>query len=270
LGEEAERDRDFATTLAKGLAVLETFRPDRTRLSNSEIAGLSGISRPTVARLTYTLERLGYLKQEKSKFRLSWRGLMLVNPLLANFRLLHIARPLMQKLASDVGGTVSIGVRDGTKFVYLETARVNENIWSSPDLGTVGPLLPATIGQALCAQLPDAELAPLLQQLRAEHPDLWERYSPAFTKGLSECRERGFSISRGEWIPSTHSTGVPLLRDQDGECFAMNCRVPIYRLTANQIEDEIAPRLKSLADHLRSQLSLVMPIASVGRTQRQA
>ncbi|MBM1173413.1 IclR family transcriptional regulator [Microvirga arabica] len=256
---ETDRHAGFATTLAKGLTVLETFRPDRTVLSNSEIATHTGLNRPTVARLTYTLTKLGYLKQEKSKFRLSWGALMLVNPLLANLKILHIARPSMQKLAQDLGGTVSIGVIDGVNFVYLETSRVNENIWTSPDLGTIGPLAPAAIGHALCSLLTDQECELKIRQMKQLGPDLWSKYSQSFIQGVANCKSRGFSVTRGEWIPGTHSAGVPLLRDKKGECFAMNCRVPIFRLSPNQIEEEVGPRLKSLAANVRNQLEFVMP-----------
>lgn len=254
-----ERDAGFATTLAKGLEVLRAFRPQQTWMSNGEIASQTGISRPTVARLTHTLTQLGYLRRDKSKFRLGWGALMLVNPLLADAKILQIARPSMQKLAQDVGGTVSIGVIDGDHFVYLETSRVNENVWTSHDLGTIGPLLSATIGHALCSQLDETEYQSKLAEMQRSTPEYWDKYSASFMQGVAECRSRGFSVLRGLWIPETHSAGVPLLRDKNGDCFAMNCRVPIYRLGPNQIEEEIGPRLKSLAASVRKQLSFVMP-----------
>lgn len=58
---------------------------------------------------------------------------------------------------------------------------------------------------------------------------------------------------------SSTLTVAPLLRDKNGECFAMNCRVPIFRLSPNQIEDEVASRLKSLAANVRRQLAFVIP-----------
>jgi DNA-binding IclR family transcriptional regulator len=229
-------------------------------MSNGEIAIQSGINRSTVARLTYTLAKMGYLKQEKSKFRLSWRALVLINPLLANLKLLQIARPSMQKLAQDLGCTVSIGTIDRTNLVYLETSRVNENIWGSPDLGTIGPLVPTTIGHALCSQLTDEELKAKIHEMKRHSPDLWAKYSDAFMQGVADCRSRGFSIAKGTWTPGTHSVGVPLVRNANGDCFGMNCRVPVFRLSPNQIEDEVAPRLMSLAANLRNQLSAIMPV----------
>lgn len=42
----------FATTLAKGLAVLEAFDAGATSLGNTDLAARTGLTRPTVARLS--------------------------------------------------------------------------------------------------------------------------------------------------------------------------------------------------------------------------
>ncbi|WP_189682590.1 IclR family transcriptional regulator [Seohaeicola zhoushanensis] len=247
-----ERDPDFATTLAKGLTILSAFRPDRLRMSNAELAEIAGITRPTAARLTYTLTKMGYLKAEKSKYRLGWRVVSLGLPLLSSLRFLQLAKPSVDRLAQDVGGTVSIGVIDSTNFMYLETARANENIWSSPDVGTVGPLLRATVGHALCSLLNEDELAAKIEAIRRKSPEDWKTHGNAFLKGIDDCRSSGASIIKGDWVPETNSVGAPLFRNADGEVFAINCRVPIHRLRPGQFEEEIAPRLKSLASAIRT------------------
>jgi len=246
-------DPGFATTLAKGLAVLHAFRGDRPGMSNAEIAAAIGVTRPTAARLTYTLAKLGYLKHERSKYRLAWRVAALASPLLVNMKVLQVARSSMEKLAQDLSGTVSIGVIDNLAFLYIETARANENIWHTPDLGTIGPLVVATIGHALCSLLHENELAQITEAMQRKSPDLWNEFGERFRRGVLSCRENGYSVLRGDWTPETHSVGVPLFRDKDGECFAINCRVPIFRLRGNQIEEEVAPRLKSLANSIRMQ-----------------
>src|ERR1039457_5610771 len=57
-----EADRQFATTLARGLDVLRCFSATEPELTNKEISGRTGLPKPTVSRLTYTLTRLGYLR----------------------------------------------------------------------------------------------------------------------------------------------------------------------------------------------------------------
>ena len=56
-----QADPAFATTLAHGLDVLAAFRNRSGSLSNADLALHTGLSRPTVSRLTYTLAQLGYL-----------------------------------------------------------------------------------------------------------------------------------------------------------------------------------------------------------------
>ncbi|WP_378212454.1 IclR family transcriptional regulator (plasmid) [Aquicoccus sp. G2-2] len=221
-------------------------------MSNAELAGAAGITRPTAARLTYTLAKLGYLKAEKSKYRLGWRVVSLGHPLLASVRFLQLAKPSIERLAQDVGGTVSIGVIDNTNFMYLETARANENIWSSPDIGTVGPLLRATVGHALCSLLTEEELTAKIEDIRCKAPEEWEAHGDAFIRGIADCRTSGLSIIKGDWVPETNSVGAPLFRNSDGEAFAINCRVPIHRLKSGQFDEEVAPRLKSLASVIRT------------------
>ena len=119
---ESAGDAAFATTLAKGLVVLEAFDADAPMLGNMELSARTGIPRPTVARLTHTLAELGYLRydQDLAKYRLGARALRMVRPLLASMKFRQVARPLMQELAQSVRGTVSIGLLDGTAMIYVE------------------------------------------------------------------------------------------------------------------------------------------------------
>lgn len=65
-----ERGDWFATTLARGLSLVEAFGPDDLWLGNAELSRRTGLSKPTVSRLTSTLIELGYLTRNgDGKFR---------------------------------------------------------------------------------------------------------------------------------------------------------------------------------------------------------
>jgi hypothetical protein len=108
---DSAHDAAFATTLAKGLVVLEAFKAGATRLGNMELSASKGITRPTVARLTHTLAELGYLIYDRdlAKYRVGVRALRMAHPLLADMPFRQVARPLMQEVAQSLRGTVSIG-----------------------------------------------------------------------------------------------------------------------------------------------------------------
>ena len=148
---ESAGDAAFATTLAKGLVVLEAFEAGVTRLGNMELSARTGIPRPTVARLTHTLAELGYLRYDPrlAKFRLGARALRMVRPLLAGMSFRQAARPLMQELAESVRGTVSIGLLDGTSAIYVESARSGDVGPHVPDIGLPIPVVRTAMGRAL-------------------------------------------------------------------------------------------------------------------------
>ncbi len=100
-----EIDRQFATTLARGIAVLRCFSAAESGLlTNKEISTRTGLPKPTVSRLTYTLTRLGYLRHlpnagKYGKYGLGTAVLSIGYPLLANLNVRQIARRPMKDLA---------------------------------------------------------------------------------------------------------------------------------------------------------------------------
>ena len=247
-----EADNDFATTLAKGMAVLECFSAQQFSLSNADLAVATGLKRPTVARLTYTLTKLGYLTlTERGRYQLGVRMLSIAHPLLASLAVRQFARPLMQELAMDVRGTVSIGVLDGCNLIYVETARSGDTGPHLPDIGSTVSVLRTALGRALASMLPKAERTTLEKRLAMEFPGLWKEMRAALAEGIRSCQARGFSVSRGDWVPQTYAVGAPLFHDPRLGYFAINCGVPAFRLRANDLEDEIGPRLTQLAATIR-------------------
>src|ERR1700757_1827405 len=85
-------DPSFATTLAHGLDVLAAFRNAAGPLSNADPAERTGLSRPTVSRLTSTLTLLGYLKRDaKGRFVLGLGVLATAYPLLSAIKVRQTA-----------------------------------------------------------------------------------------------------------------------------------------------------------------------------------
>ncbi|WP_083742080.1 IclR family transcriptional regulator [Bradyrhizobium mercantei] len=251
-----QSDAAFATTLAKGLAVLEAFAPESAHLGNTEVAQRTGLSRPTVARLTHTLAELGYLayEQQRAKYRLWARALTVAHPLLASMKVRQVARPLMQELANSVRGTVSIGLLDGVNLVYVESARAAEPAAHTPDIGSTIPLPRAAMGRALLSMLSAAELAAIEARFATDLAAIWDTYRDRVREGVRQSAQRGYCVSYGDWVTEIHAAAVPLFRDPEfgRACFAINCGIPAFRLRSGELEAEIAPRLVLLANSIRN------------------
>ena len=137
-----ETDRDLIVALSRGLQVLECFSARRTSQSLTEISEQVGLPKSTVARINYTLVRLGYMRQHQDRsYSLSPAVLVLAHPVLASLPIRQVAQPLMREMATETHGTVSLGVLDRDCVVYVETCRSAPNPEHLPDIGVMWPIL---------------------------------------------------------------------------------------------------------------------------------
>lgn len=247
-------DAHFASTLARGLSVLTAFRAGETALGNAELARRTGLSRPTIARLTATLVQLGFLHRQPdgSGYRLGARLLTLVHPLLARLKLRQAARPIMQELADYARGAVSIAVMEGLDAVHVETVLSPDPHPLTPDIGTTTPLLQTAAGRALLALLDAPSLGVALGAFAAQRPALWAEFQATAAQEIERVRIQGFALSLGDYRPEVHGVAVPLARTESGECLSLNCGVPLYRLRPGALETEIAPRAVAAAHAIRA------------------
>ena len=246
-------DPSFATTLAHGLELLAAFRSASGALSNADLASHTGLSRPTVSRLTYTLAQLGYLKRDaKGRFELGLGVLATAYPVLSALKVRQMARPLMREFAAYAGGTVSIAMPFGLDFIYVETLRTTDAVPHVPDVGFTGTLASTAVGRALLSLFSPDEVQQYVQGVKAERPQELEYVERRTLPDIELCKERGFAVSLGEWRREIFGVAAPLYRTPTGDCLSVNCGVPSFRFSAEQIERECGPRILGLARSIRS------------------
>ena len=246
-------DPSFATTLAHGLDILAAFQSTSGALSNADLAAHTGLSRPTVSRLTYTLAQLGYLKRDaKGRFQLGLAVLAMAYPLLSAIKVRQTARPLMRDFAAYAGGTVSIAMPFGLDFIYVETLRTTDAVPHVPDVGFSSSLAPTAVGRALLSLFTEDELDAYVKRVKAERPEEADYVEKRTLPDVALCKERGFAISLGEWRREIFGVAAPLYRTTSGDCLSVNCGIPSFRFSAEQIERECAPRILGLARSIRS------------------
>jgi len=255
---EHEGDRQFATTLARGLEVLRCFTPLEPMLGNKEISVRTGLPKPTVSRLTYTLTKLGYLRHNMrlGKYQLGSAVLSIGYPLLASMSVRQIARPFMKELAEYCSGAVSMGIRDRMSMVYVESSRSGNGIATLPDIGTAVPIAQSVIGRAFIASCTPPEREAVLNQMKVKEPEMHRKNRPQIDKAMEDIRSRGFCVSIGELLRDVHAVGVPMRRTVDGEVLAFNCAVPAFILKKGQLEEDIGPRLVAMVRNIEASLGM--------------
>jgi IclR family transcriptional regulator, pca regulon regulatory protein len=244
-------DKEFMTTLAKGLAVLGTFGRQRPSMTLSEAASAVDLSRATARRVLRTLAELGYVEQSGRQFALAPRILDLGFAYLSAQTWIDRARPLLQQLSERMQETSSASILQDTEIAYV--ARIPARRIMSTVLA-VGSRLPAfhtSMGRVLLGFLDDAEVWRRLKSLRIEP------YTPstitdlqALIERVREDHEQGFSIVDEELERGLRSIAVPIVT-RDGQALgAINISTHSTRTTRNEMRSQFLPELRAVAEQI--------------------
>ena len=254
-------DRQFATTLARGLELLRCFSASDVQLSNAELAERTGLPRPTISRLTYTLVILGYLRPSAKygKYQLGSALISATYPLMASIGLRQHARPLMNALADETGGDVSMGIRDRLNIVLVETSRSRTRVRAGGALADTGLSLPiagSAIGRAWLAGVDAATRDTVLNEIRVKTPQDWDRYEAPIRQALQDVAAQGFCAVDGDLVTQIQAVGVPYGLTASGEFLVFNCafaRPPAGTQGAPWLRQDIGPKLLAMVLQLKEQ-----------------
>ncbi|HEY4065947.1 MAG TPA: IclR family transcriptional regulator [Burkholderiaceae bacterium] len=248
-------DKQFATTLARGLEILRCFTPQAPVLGNKELAQGTGLPKATVSRFTYTLTRLGYLRPapNQNKHQLGSAVLSLSYPLLATMYIRQFARGPMNELANELGGSVAMGIRDRLNIVYVETSR-SQTLSAPPftEIGFAHPIAATSIGRAYMAACEPKAREALLNEIRVKTPADWARYRAKIHASQKDFVRLGFCLSVDFFRPGIYGVGTALRRPIDGEIIVLNCAVYADRVSRERLESYVGPRLLALARRLEN------------------
>src|SRR5690349_25079347 len=101
--EEQGNDRDFVASLEKGLLVIEAFDESRPRLTLSDVAKLTGVTRAAARRYLHTLAQLDYAAFDGRYFSLTPKVLRLGYAYLSSSPLPERLQPVLERLSAATG-----------------------------------------------------------------------------------------------------------------------------------------------------------------------
>ncbi len=256
-GEESERQSVRA--LARGLEILRCFKPGDRFLGNQEISQRTGLPKPTVSRLTYTLTGLGYLNysEKYGKYYLGTSVLALGYTMLANMDVRKIARPFMRELGEYAQASVSIGVQDRLNMLYVEAYRSSSTVTLTLDVGSQIPIATTSMGRALLCALPEQERVELLEHIRVRSGELWPKIEAGFLQARKDYEERGVCFSLGDWKKDVHAVATALVPADGSRILVFNCAGAAFQLRRHMLEDDIGPRLLNLVTNVQEALDRI-------------
>ncbi len=246
-------DRQFITALARGLAILRCFRVGEVYLSNQELARRSGLAKPTVSRLTYTLTRMAFLNYSpaREEYALGPGVLVLGHTYLAAMKVREIARPMMQALADTVQATVTMGEHDGLHMVVVEVCHGSPTYRLRVDVGERVPRNMTALGRASLAATPMEHRLETVQAVaRQLSPESHAELAAGMLQSLREYDKLGFVVSCGEWTPDLFAVGVPLISADGNRVLSFSCSGPVREMTRKRLIAEVGPGIVRLRDRI--------------------
>jgi len=215
LSDDVVRDGDFIQSLERGLAVIRAFDADHPKLSLSEVAASTGLSRAAARRFLRTLISLGYMRAEGSQFALRPKVLELGYAYLSSLTLPEVAMPHLEQLVEQVHESSSVSELDGEDVVYIARVPTKRIMTVAISVGTRFPAYATSMGRVLLAAQPDTWLDSYLAsaKLRALTPHTIA--DPGLLRAeLCRIREQGWALVDQELEEGLRSIAAPI---HDGE-----------------------------------------------------
>lgn len=242
------KDRKFVEALSRGLDVLRAFSQGSVILGNQDIARITGLPKPTVSRMTYTLTKLGYLSYspQLEKYQLDSGVLALGYAYVSNLRVRQLAKPYLDEFARNTNTSVGLTCRDRLSMIYVENCRPAEVTSLRMDVGVRLPLATTAAGRAYLAAMKEEERRHVMSALAARNPDTWPELEKQLEQAFADYQKYGFCLSLGDWDRNVNAAGVAL-HLQDGTIMALTCGAPTYLVSEDKVKNQLAHQLAILA-----------------------
>ena len=232
--------------LARGLRILKAFAPRNDWLSNSEIAGIALLPKPTVSRITAALTSMGYLTYAYTTgcYRLAPPVLALGYMARVNLGIPAIARPLMQALANEQNAVVVLAEHDGMAMVCDEVCHSERSIVSlRVHRGSRLTLPFSAAGRAYMGSLPRAKREALCEEIARRFPKEWPKVRKGIKQAAVEIAERGFCVTMELLERGVNGVGVPIdLPNAQGR-YVLGCAAPAFHFPREHLDKVIGPAM---------------------------
>jgi IclR family pca regulon transcriptional regulator len=244
--------RDLVAGLEKGLTVIEAFDQERPRLTISEVAALTGLTRAAARRYLLTLTHLGFIAQDRKMFALTPKVLRLGQSYLHSARLPRIIEPELHKLAYAMKEASSAGVLDGNDVICIAAASAGRVVSPTMQPGSRVPAYCTGNGRVLLAALPQDEVEAWVsrQAMTALTPHTIV-HPERLSIEIARARSLGYACIDQELELGLRTVALPLKNYRGDVVASMNISVHAARMNMDQLVEHCLPPLLQAQAHLR-------------------
>jgi len=209
--ESAGGDVGGVQSVQRAFEILEVMAAGNGSLALSEIATATGRPAPSIHRLIRTLVQLGYVRQDDSRRYALAPGLIRLGDGAAK-QFGSWADPQLNALVDMIGETANMAILEGSQALYVAQVAGRHSMRMFTEVGRRVPLHSTGVGKALLAQLPEAEVAKILQMSGMRPATERTITDPdELARELAAGRARGYVSENGEQEMGVSCIAVPVL-----------------------------------------------------------
>lgn len=244
--------RDMVGGLEKGLAIIEAFDEARPRLSLSEAAEITGLTRAAARRYLLTLTKLGYAEFDGKFFSLSPRILRLGYAYISSSPLPARLQPSLEQISAMTGESSSAAILDGTEIVYIARSATKRIMSIGLGVGTRLPAYCTSLGRVLLGQCDEPGLSRYFASAKLERRTPKTKATESQLRAaIASVRESGYALNDEELELGLRSLAVPVFDSQGRIVCAINVGVQAARMSVAEMPEKLLPPLLKAQDDLR-------------------
>lgn len=243
---------DFILSMAKGLAVLESFDTERQRLNATLAAQKAGITRAAARRHLLTLAHLGYLESDGSHFWLAPKVLRFSGSYLASARLPRLLQPTLNRLSLQTRVPSSAVVLDADEVVIVARGGPAGVLAYGLHLGARLPAHATSTGRVLLAARSRADFAAWMKNRQFARLTPHTTTDPKALRALvAQVRAQDWCLASEEHEVGVHALAVPVRNMRGQTVAALNVVASVQGPSPQAMVKELLPVLLDAAAELR-------------------
>jgi IclR family transcriptional regulator, KDG regulon repressor len=217
----------------RALAILYSFRAEKTRWKLAELSVHLGLPKSSVHRILCALRNNGFVEtdEETGQYRLGLRICELTEAVERKQLLSKVAHPYLVALSEETGEICHLAIKTGREFMYFDRVEGKYRFGLRTYVGMSLPLHIGGLGKVLLGYCDKKEIGNFIRR------EMFKKFTgntiteSKRLKGiLAEVRERGYAIDDEEYEEGLMCVGVPLFDRTNQAIAALSLSGPKERL----------------------------------------
>lgn len=256
-------DREFITSLARGLSVIHAFDRDHPQQTLSEVAARTGLSPATARRCLWTLEQLGYIASNGRYFMLRPKVVSLGSAFLESGRIEEVIQPILRDIVAESGDSASLGVLEDKDVLYVANFSARRFVRLTAGVGSRFPAFAVSMGRILLAALPEEQLVRYLATVDLVPLTSWTvRDRTKLRKLIAKAGRDGYVIVRDELEEGLAAVAVPVRLKSGRTVAALNSSSLTRRRDNDNTLQERVELLQRAAHRVTEAVQLIPSLAA--------